>query len=313
MTLRLRAFLFVTAMVAGGLITTSAQAETLVDFTPAGDELCCDDPDYGVKGYRFTAARTFTGYEAQWLVEVPAGTSAEARIWDTNGNLLQEGSTAIGDGTEQWISSAFEFTFEAGQTYEVVFFLEAPDDAQFRRITGAPFIYEVLPYLVDVQSRSRYGHEDGPTTTYNTWPPYMRLSLDAPDADGDGVSDDSDMCPAEPAEPPDADGDGCTDPPDADPSTSTSDGTGTSDGADTGDAEATGDSTQDSGLGTGTRSDDADTGETHPTSPVTDASAPSSGSNGCQCTAGHGGPAGPTLLVLVASGLLRRRRGHPGK
>ena len=83
-----------------------------IELAPEGDEICCDDPDYGVKGYRFTVAQSFTAYGAEWLLEVPGGTTAAARVWSAEGSLLMEGTIAVGDGTEQWVRSDFAFDFE---------------------------------------------------------------------------------------------------------------------------------------------------------------------------------------------------------
>lgn len=214
------------------------------------------------------------------------------------------GIGGVGDGTEQWVSSEFRFTFEAGQTYEVLFFLQAPDEAQFRRKVDGWSGYDVLPYLVDVESRSRYGHDDGPTTTYNTWPPFMRLVLDAPDADGDGVADPDDACPDDPAAPPDADGDGCSDPPPPeDPSTS-SGGPGGDDGATPDD--------DDSGPGPGDPDEPSEPGDATGTSPggetsgTGDGSDPAGTSDSGGCSVGATAPASLSLVLLALGGTRRR-------
>jgi len=270
-----------------------AEAATIIDLTPAGPEVCCDDPDYGVKGYRFTVAQSFTAYAGEWLLELPAGSTMAARVRDGEGTLLLEGSVAEGDGTEQWYASDFEFTFEAGGVYEVVFFLDAPNDAQFRRKTEDYSGYDVPPYLLDLESRSRSGEEDGPTTTYNSWPPFMRLVLDAPDADGDGVADGDDACPEQPADPPDADGDGCSDPA-PDPDTS-----GDADGGESdGDADDGSSTTPDDPSTSGAPADDGSEGDTGEP-----ASGPAGGSaRGCSI----GATPGSALLLVMLAALWRR-------
>lgn len=286
-------------MLAGLLLVLPGVASAAeIELAPQGDEICCDDPDYGVKGYRFTVAQAFTAYGARWLLEVPSGTTAAARIWDGDGALLAEGSVAVGDGSEQWYESSFAFEFEVGRTYEVVFFLEAPNLAQFRRSAGDHSGYDVLPYLTAVESRARWGESDGATETWNSWPPYMTLVLDAPDADADGVPDPDDACPDD-APTTDEDGDGCEDPP-PDPEET---GSSTTGGADDGGGETTVSPDDPSTTSAGVpSSEDGSSGGAPEQMPSSDDAA----AGGCRVGRGRSGLSSLWLLLVLG---LRRRAG----
>lgn len=177
----------------------AAAAAATIELTPAGDEICCDPSDYAIRGYRFTVSEGFSAYGVEWLIELPAGASIAARVRGPADELLLEGPPTVGDGTEQWYRAEFEYTFEVGQTYDVLVYVAAPNEALFRRSAGNCCDNVIPPYLTAVESRSSQGEVDGPSTTYNTWPAFMRLVLDAPDSDGDGVADAADACPDTPA------------------------------------------------------------------------------------------------------------------
>lgn len=287
-----------------------------IELTPEGDEICCDPSDYSIRGYRFTVAEPFTAYGIEWWVELPAGAAIAARIYGPGDALLLAGEPTLGDGSEQWYRAEFNYDFAIGETYDVLVYLDAPNEALFRRSSGACCDYAVPPYLTAVESRSSSAEIDGPSTTYNVWPAYMRLVLDAPDSDGDGVADPADACPDSPlGEPVDAtgcpEGQATTGPADTGP-------------ADTGPAEATGDeptSAPDptggpdasSGGGTGGTGGDAPgpgsaSAASDPTTPITTQADQPHGDDGCSCTTA--GPRAPWLLLALAAPLRRRRRGR---
>lgn len=288
------------AVLAAAPLTASAAT---IELTPEGDEICCDPSDYSIRGYRFTVAEGFIGYGIEWWVQLPAGASIAARIYGPNDSLLLAGEPTIGDGSESWYRAVFNYEFAAGETYDVLVYLDAPNEALFRRSSGACCDYAVPPHLTAVESRSSSAEVDGPSTTYNVWPAYMRLVLDAPDGDGDGVSDADDACPDSPAGEP-VDAAGC-------PEEQVTTGAEATSAAATTDEppDATSDATSGSPTGGGTGGAASDTAASAgPTTPITtQADVDDDGEKGCGCVTSDA--SAPWLLLAVPALLRRRSRG----
>lgn len=281
-------------LLAAVAVPTAASAAP-IELTPAGDEVCCQPSEYSIRGYRFTVSEAFTAYGIEWWVQVPVGATMAARIRDLEGTLLLEGEATPGNGVDDWLRAPFEFAFEAGQTYEVLVYTDAPDDVLFRHSSGGCCDYPVPPLLTAVTSVSNQGEDDTPSTTYNVWPAYMRLITDAPDGDGDGVADGADACPdTAPNEPVGADG--C--PMAADTgSAGTGEGGTTQDG---GTASTAGSGGSEAGASTNAGADDEGSSGAVP-------SAGGADSTGCGCRNAGTIPA-PWLAIAIVALTRGRRR-----
>lgn len=187
------------------LLATLAIAESYVvlepeDWTSETESIS----NYALRGYTFETLKEFTIYGAEWHINLPPEAHIAFRIWGDDNVPLFVGHPAAGTGASGWHAAPVEFTFEQGKSYDVGFYLDAPDDVEFTRVSNTGN-YPDQEWITELSSRSNQSDSDSDFSTYNTWPSRMRLHLDAPDADADGVPSNLDCDDLDPLNSPELD------------------------------------------------------------------------------------------------------------
>ncbi|MBT3221206.1 MAG: tandem-95 repeat protein, partial [Proteobacteria bacterium] len=150
----------------------------VIDLTPTTGTLVeGDPPSYANKGYQFVADKTFTINGGRWWIDMPSGGVVRMSIYDSGGTLLAQGSTAVGNGTEQWYVSDLTYTFNVGTTYTVSFYTDKATTALMDRKDGPTQPFSVSPYVSQVKSRSSSSqtNEEYPDYLGNSWAPLQQL------------------------------------------------------------------------------------------------------------------------------------------
>ena len=159
-------------------IPSQGHAYQALDMTPTDGTLIDDinDPGWANKGYKFTPSKNIHMEAAQWWINLPAGAQVRARVYNTSGTVLAEGTFQTGDGTEQWYRSDIDYVFAAGQTYVLSFFCDQSSVAihDYKNSPTQPFSVTGFASGIQGVSSSSQSAEEYPGSN-NSWTSFMRI------------------------------------------------------------------------------------------------------------------------------------------
>ena len=155
------------------------QPTVLIDLTPPTGEPGGDGGAATTWGYHFVPTSDLHVVAVETFASFHEFSDVHAKICDEQGNLLAEGSTVNGDGTEQWYRSEVDFVLHDGETYSISFYNDYLPHAEinFKASPDQPFaVGEVMTdvYAVSVWSGDAEG---GCPDLWNTWAHFVRIEI----------------------------------------------------------------------------------------------------------------------------------------
>jgi hypothetical protein len=156
---------------------TDTDIGVTVDLTPTTGTLVDseDTPYWHTKGYQLMPVADTHVVGLEWWIDQPSSGWIAARLYNSSFGVIATGTQTWGSNVEQWYRSDINYTLLEGQTYYLVCYNSAADDAVFDYKETPSMPFTVGGYFTNVQSRSTM--DDTFPSDVNWWAPFMRVII----------------------------------------------------------------------------------------------------------------------------------------